>query len=173
MTVHVLRNLVVSVLLPVVELLRSGACSHLVSLPHNVCLDDLETVFPAVDDKPRRNVLSCLVSLHGLEPLVDLIVHVVLEQAHVHVGPVGGEGDGSVKLLVIGGEGVGVSSSSTLSSTQALLLLLDHTSECITKYELEVLIERLIGFPRFIPLIDRKESCNDNFLEGLIEKGKH
>jgi hypothetical protein len=36
MTVHMLRNLVVSVLLPVVELLRSGACSHLVSLPHNV-----------------------------------------------------------------------------------------------------------------------------------------
>ena len=94
-------------MLPVVELLRSGACSHLVSLPHNVCLDDLETVVPAVDDKPRRNVLSCLVSLHGLEPLVDLIVHVVLEQAHVHVGPVGGEGDGSVKLLGVVGEGVG------------------------------------------------------------------
>ena len=43
----------------------------------------------------------------------------------------------------------------------------------VTKYELEVLIERLIGFQRFIPLIERKESCNDNFLEGLIEKGKH
>jgi hypothetical protein len=78
MTVHVLRSLVVSVLLPVVELLRSGACGHLVSLPHNVCLDDLETVVPAVDDRPRRDVLSCLVRLHGLEPLVDLIVTLFL-----------------------------------------------------------------------------------------------
>jgi hypothetical protein len=78
MTVHVLRSLVVSVLLPVVELLRSGACGHLVSLPHNVCIDDLETVVPAVDDGPRRDVLSCLVSLHGLEPLVDLIATLFL-----------------------------------------------------------------------------------------------
>ena len=52
MTVHVLRYPVVSVLLPVVESLRSGVCSHLVSLPHNVGLDDLETVVPAVDDRP-------------------------------------------------------------------------------------------------------------------------
>ena len=91
--------------------------------------------------------------------LVDLIVHVVLGQAHVHVGPVGDEGDGSVELLGVVGEGVGdgvllvvvgedgggdellvvgakvsaAYSSSTLSSTQASLLLLDHTSECITK----------------------------------------
>ena len=81
--------------------------------------------------------------------LVDLIVHVVLGQAHVHVGPVGDKGDGSVKLLGVVGEGVGDSvllvvvgedggddellvvgakvsaaySSSTLSSTQASLLL--------------------------------------------------
>jgi hypothetical protein len=78
---------------------------------------------------------------------------------HVHVGPVADEGDGSVKLLGVVGEGVGdgvllivvgeggggdellfvgaevsaACSSSTLSSTQASLLLLDHTSECITK----------------------------------------
>ena len=32
-TVHVLGNVVVSVLLPVIVLLRFGACSHLVSLP--------------------------------------------------------------------------------------------------------------------------------------------
>jgi hypothetical protein len=82
-----------------------------------------------------------------------------LGRPHVHVGPVGGEGDGSVMLLGVVGEGVGdgvllvvvgedgggnellvvgakvsaTYSSSTLSSTQALLLLLDHTSECITK----------------------------------------
>jgi hypothetical protein len=117
-----------------------------------------------------------------------------LGSPHVHVVPGGDEGDGSVKLLVVVGEGVGddvllvvvgeggsgdellvvgakvlaANSSSTLSLTQASLLFLDHTSECITKYELEVLIERLKGFRRFIPLIDGKESCNDSFLEGLI-----
>jgi hypothetical protein len=42
-----------------------------------------------------------------LGSLVDLIVHVVLGQAHVHVGPVGDEGDGSVELLGVVGEGVG------------------------------------------------------------------
>jgi hypothetical protein len=50
MTVHVLRDVVVSVLLPVVRLLRSGACSHLVSPPFNVCLDDLESLIP-IDGK--------------------------------------------------------------------------------------------------------------------------
>ena len=72
-----------------------------------------------------------------------------LGRPHVHVGPGGDEGDGSVKLLDVVGEGVGdgvllvvvgdggvgdellvvgakvsaAYSSSTLSSTQALLLL--------------------------------------------------
>jgi hypothetical protein len=55
----------VSVLLPVIELLRFGACSHLVSLPLNVGLDDLENVVPIVDGKLRHNVLFCLGSLHG------------------------------------------------------------------------------------------------------------
>ena len=59
MTVHVLRDLVVSALLPVVELLRSGVCSHLVSLPHNVGLDDLDSVVPVVNDKLVHGVLSC------------------------------------------------------------------------------------------------------------------
>jgi hypothetical protein len=59
MTVHVLRDVVVSVLLPVVELLRSGTCSHLVSHPLNVGLDDLESLIP-IDDKLRHNFLSCL-----------------------------------------------------------------------------------------------------------------
>jgi hypothetical protein len=94
-----------------------------------------------------------------LGSLVDLIIHVVLGQAHVHAGPVGDEGDGSVKLLGVVGEGVGdgvllvvvgeggggddllvvgakvsaAYSSSTLSSTQASLLLLDYASECIAK----------------------------------------
>ena len=88
-----------------------------------------------------------------------------LGRPHVHVGPGGDKGDGSVKLLDVAGEGVGdgvllvvvgeggggdellvvgakvsaACSSSTLSSTQASLLLFDHTSECITKYELEIL----------------------------------
>ena len=78
---------------------------------------------------------------------------------HVYVGSVGDEGNGSVKLLGVVGEGVGdgvllvvvgedgggdellvvgakvsaAYSSSTLSLTQASLLLLDHTSECIAK----------------------------------------
>jgi hypothetical protein len=78
MTVHVLRDVIVNVLFAVVGLLSSGACSHLVSPPYNVCLDDLETVVPAVNDRLGRDVLSCLVSLHGLEPLVDLIVTLFL-----------------------------------------------------------------------------------------------
>jgi hypothetical protein len=75
-TVHLLRNVVVSVLLPVVELLRSGVCSHLVSLPHNVGLDDLDGVVPIVNDKLRHGVLSCLGSLHILESLIDHLVNV-------------------------------------------------------------------------------------------------
>jgi hypothetical protein len=64
-----------------------------------------------------------------------------LGKLHVHVGLGGGEGDGGGELLVVGARvEATVSSSSTLSSTQASLLLLDHTSECITKYELEILI---------------------------------
>jgi hypothetical protein len=183
-TVYLLRNVVVSVLLPVVEFLRSSTCSHLVSLPHNVGLDDLETVVPAVDDKPRRNVLSCLGSLHGLEPLVDLLVPVVLlGPAHVHVGLDGDGGDGSVELPVVVGEGVGGVELNVLvgedggDSTflvifvldQASLLCLDHTSECITKYELEILIERLEGFRRFIPLNDGEEPCNGDLLGSLIK----
>ena len=39
--------------------------------------------------------------------LVDLIVHVVLGQSHVYVGPVGDEGDKSIELLGVVGEGVG------------------------------------------------------------------
>ena len=42
-----------------------------------------------------------------MEFLVDLLVHVVPGQAHVHVGPVGDKGDGSVKLLGGVCEGVG------------------------------------------------------------------
>jgi hypothetical protein len=63
---------------------------------------------------------------------------------------VAGEGVGDGVLLVVVGEGgdellvvwakvSAACSSSTLSSTQASLLLFDHTSECITKYELEIL----------------------------------
>ena len=82
-----------------------------------------------------------------------------LGRPHVHVGPGGNKGNGSVKLLDVVGEGVGDSVllvvvgedggddellvvgakvsaayfSSTLSLTQASLLLLDYTSECIAK----------------------------------------
>ena len=76
MTVHLLGNVVVSVLLPVVELLRSGVCSHLVSLPHNAGLDDLDSVAPIVNDKLGHVVLSCLGSLHDLETHVGQLVHV-------------------------------------------------------------------------------------------------
>jgi hypothetical protein len=86
---------------------------------------------------------------------------VFLVKPHVYMGLVGDEGNGVVVLLLdVAGEGVGdgvllvvvgeggdellvvgakvlaAYSSSTLSSTQASLLLFDHTSECITKYEL-------------------------------------
>jgi hypothetical protein len=153
-----LRNVVVSVLLPVVELLRSGACSHLVSLPLNVGLDDLESSIP-IDDKLRHNFLSCLDSRLVWNLLLIYPFTLFLGRPHVHVGPVGDEGNGSVKLLDVVGEGVGngvllvvvgeggggdellvvgakvsaANSASTLSSTQASLLLFDHTSECITK----------------------------------------
>jgi hypothetical protein len=84
-----------------------------------------------------------------------------LVKPHVYMGLVGDEGNGVVVLLLdVAGKGVGdgvllvvvgeggdellvvgakvsaACSSSTLSSTQASLLLFDHTSECITKYEL-------------------------------------
>ena len=39
----------------------------------------------------------------------------------------------------------------------------------ITKYEQEILIERLEGFHRFIPVSDGKEPCNGDFLKSLIE----
>ena len=47
-------------LLPVVKLLRSGGCSHLVSLPHNVGLDDLDSIAPIVNDKLGHSVLLVL-----------------------------------------------------------------------------------------------------------------
>ena len=62
MTVHVLRNVVVNVLLPVVGLLRSGTCSHLVSPPLNVGLDDLKSLIP-IDDKPRHNFCLVLIAV--------------------------------------------------------------------------------------------------------------
>ena len=71
-TVHLFGN----VLLTAVEFLRSGACSHLVSLPLNVCLDDLDSVVPIVNDRPGHSVLSCLGSFHSLESLVDQLIHV-------------------------------------------------------------------------------------------------
>jgi hypothetical protein len=199
MAVHVLGNVVVSVLLLVVELLRSGVCSHLVSLPLNVGLDDLESSLP-IDDKLRHSFLSCLDSLLVWNLSLILLVHVVFGQVprsrrswwrrgrrqrqaprrcwrrcwrrraprccwrrwrRRRAPRRWGKGGGSVLLV------------NFVLDTSFTSFVLDHTSECITKYELEVLIERLIGFQRFIPLIDRKESCNDNFLEGLIEKGKH
>jgi hypothetical protein len=46
-----LGNVVVSVPLPIVKLLKFGACSHLVSPLLNVVLDDLERVVPIVDGK--------------------------------------------------------------------------------------------------------------------------
>ena len=61
----------------------------------------------------------------------------------------GDEGDGSVELLVVGGVEflvvvgeVGNDSKLLVNFVldQASLLCLDHTSECITKYELEILI---------------------------------
>jgi hypothetical protein len=158
MTVHVLGNVVVSVLLLVVDLLRSGAYSHLVSLPLNVGLGDLESSIP-IDDKLRHNYLSCLDSLLVWNLSLIYAFTLFLGRPHVHVGPGGDKGGGSVKLLDVAAEGVGDSvllvvvgeggggdkllvvgakvsaaySSSTLSSTQALFHLLDHTSECIAK----------------------------------------
>jgi hypothetical protein len=84
---------------------------------------------------------------------IYLYTLVFLGNPHVHVGLDGDEGDGSVELPVVVGEGVGSvgllilvgegGSDSELLVTfvldQALLLCLDHTSECITKYELEIL----------------------------------
>jgi hypothetical protein len=106
MTVHVLGNVVVNVLLLVVELPRSGACSHLVSLPLNVGLDDLESSIP-IDDKLRHNFLSCLDSLLVWNLSLIYSFTLFLGRPHVHVGPGGDEGDGSVKLLDVVGEGVG------------------------------------------------------------------
>ena len=77
-TVHVLGNVVVSVPLPIVKLLKFGACSHLVSPLLNVVLDDLENVIPIVDGKLGHGVLSCLGGLHNLELLGNLHVHVVI-----------------------------------------------------------------------------------------------
>jgi hypothetical protein len=79
--VHVLGNVVVSVLLSVTILLRSCACSQLVNLLLNVGLDDLDNVVPIVNWKLRRNVLSCLGRFYSLESPIDLLVHVVLRQA--------------------------------------------------------------------------------------------
>ena len=83
----------------------------------------------------------------------------------------GDEGDGSVELLVVVGEDGGVGRLLVnLVLDTSFTSFLDRTSECITKYEQEILIERLEGFQRFIPLIGGKESCNDGFLNGLIYK---
>ena len=96
--VHTLGNVVVSVPLPVVKLLKLGTCNHLVSLLPNVVLDDLENVISVVNSKPRHGVLSCLGGLHDLKLLVNLHANVVLG--------VGEGGDGG-KLLVVVGEGGG------------------------------------------------------------------
>jgi hypothetical protein len=77
-TMHVLGNVVVSVPLPIVELLKFGACRHLVSLLLNVVLDDLEDVIPIVDEKHGHSVLSVLGVLHDLELLGNLHVHIVI-----------------------------------------------------------------------------------------------
>jgi hypothetical protein len=84
-TVQVSGNVAVSVLLPIVELLEFGTCSHLVSLLLNVVLDDLENVSPIVDGKLGRGSLPCLGGLHDLVLLGRLHVHVVLS----NVGPRG------------------------------------------------------------------------------------
>ena len=42
-------------------------------------------------------------------------------------------------------------------------------NKTVTKYELEILIERLEGFRRFIPLNDGEEPCNGDLLESLIK----
>jgi hypothetical protein len=81
---------------------------------------------------------------------------------HVYVGLDGDEGDGSVGSLLV-----------NLVLDTSFTSFLDHTSECITKYEQEILIERLEGFHRFIPVSDGKEPCNGDFLKSLIENGKH
>ena len=83
-TVHVLGNVVVSVPLPIVKLLKFGAFSHLVSLLFNVVLDDLENVSPIVDGKLGHGVLPCLGGLHDLAPLGSLHVHVVLGNVGPH-----------------------------------------------------------------------------------------
>jgi hypothetical protein len=141
-TVHLLGNVVVSVLLPVVEFLRSGACSHLVILPLNVGLDDLDSVAPIVNDKLGHGVLSCLGSLHSLEPLVDQLVHVgFLGQApHLH-GSCWRQGRWRRRTSprCRRRRWRWQRAPCLQSLTQASLLVLDHTSECITKYELEIL----------------------------------
>jgi hypothetical protein len=96
--VHTRGNVVVSVPLPVIKLLKLGTCKHLVSLLPNVVLDDLENVISVVNGKPRHGVLSCLGGLHDLEFHVNLHIHVVLGV---------GEGGGGGKLLVMVGEGGG------------------------------------------------------------------
>jgi hypothetical protein len=77
-TVHVLGNVVVSVPLSIVELLKFGTFSHLVSLLLNVVLDDLENVVPNVDGKLGHGVLSCLGGLPDSELLGNVHVHVVI-----------------------------------------------------------------------------------------------
>jgi hypothetical protein len=53
--------------------------------------------YPRVDSELVLGVLCCLDVLHDL---------VLLSKLHVHVDLGGGEGDGSVELLVVGGKGV-------------------------------------------------------------------
>jgi hypothetical protein len=93
-----------------------------------------------------------------------------LVKPHVYVGLDGDEGDGSVELLVVVGEDGGVGRLLVnLVLDTSFTSFLDRTSECITKYEQEILIERLEGFHRFIPVSDGKEPCNGDFLKSLIE----
>ena len=108
-----------------------------------------------------RDVTFCLVlAVFTVWDLLSIeLFTLFLVRPHVLVGPVGNKGNGSVKLLGVVGKGVGdcvllvvvgedgggdellvvgakvsaACSSSTLSSTQASLLLLDYTSECIAK----------------------------------------
>jgi hypothetical protein len=128
MTVHVLGNVVVSVLLLIVELLRSVACSHLVSLPLNVGLADLESVVPIVSDELGHVILySFLVSAAFTiwsPSSIYLYTLFFLGKPHVHVGLGGGDGDGVVVLLLVDSKG----DSSNSPSSLVVMVMMASTS---------------------------------------------